>query len=197
MNPECPCQHCNNALEFESEADGKTIVCPHCGMETVLFIPPGQRRRIILESEVEDGAMIYEQETVTVSKTCLKVGNANYPIAAINSFRVISLPPVCPEATKWLYIFTGILSLTGILIFIAEDGYDGASAKAMRPLAIGLLAVSAIFAFYGAKIQGQSKPTFALSITTAGRDQIAVTSPDFETVQLIEAALQKAIALRG
>lgn len=35
----CPCNNCSGKLEFESAHAGETIQCPHCGMETVLFIP--------------------------------------------------------------------------------------------------------------------------------------------------------------
>lgn len=48
-NPEpcfvtCPCQHCNGSIEFEAgefhEDETRTVECPHCQMETVVFVPP-------------------------------------------------------------------------------------------------------------------------------------------------------------
>jgi hypothetical protein len=41
------------------------------------------------------------------------------------------------------------------------------------------------------------KTPFGLSVTTSGREQIAITSPSFEIIRVIEAALQKAISMRG
>jgi len=35
----CPCNQCSQKIEFEAEHAGETIQCPHCGMDTVLFIP--------------------------------------------------------------------------------------------------------------------------------------------------------------
>jgi hypothetical protein len=35
----CPCIKCEGLLEFEQTDVGATVVCPHCGIETVLFIP--------------------------------------------------------------------------------------------------------------------------------------------------------------
>jgi DNA-directed RNA polymerase subunit RPC12/RpoP len=35
----CPCNNCSDNLEFDSEHAGETVTCPHCGMDTVLFIP--------------------------------------------------------------------------------------------------------------------------------------------------------------
>ena len=39
----CPCQHCFGAIEFESSGlveENSLVQCPHCGLETKLFIPP-------------------------------------------------------------------------------------------------------------------------------------------------------------
>lgn len=35
----CPCNHCSIIIEFPAHGLGQTIVCPSCGMETVLFKP--------------------------------------------------------------------------------------------------------------------------------------------------------------
>jgi hypothetical protein len=38
----CPCQHCNGKIEFDANRfqTGTMATCPHCEMETTLFIPP-------------------------------------------------------------------------------------------------------------------------------------------------------------
>ena len=36
----CPCNVCSEHLEFDRSAAGSTVACPHCGVDTVLFIPP-------------------------------------------------------------------------------------------------------------------------------------------------------------
>ncbi len=35
----CKCNTCSGKIEFEPSQAGQTIQCPHCGLETVLFIP--------------------------------------------------------------------------------------------------------------------------------------------------------------
>jgi hypothetical protein len=46
----CNCQHCNGVIEFDAsrieatgnfggQITGQTIPCPHCGMDTILFVP--------------------------------------------------------------------------------------------------------------------------------------------------------------
>ena len=51
----CSCQHCNKHIEFDSDllaaaghseggTLGPTAPCPHCGMDTILHIPPPSKR---------------------------------------------------------------------------------------------------------------------------------------------------------
>src|SRR6266436_3124681 len=35
----CICNNCSQHLEFEVSNAGQTVQCPHCEMETVLYIP--------------------------------------------------------------------------------------------------------------------------------------------------------------
>lgn len=36
--PACPCNVCSQKIEFDPSRAGETIPCPHCGMETRIFI---------------------------------------------------------------------------------------------------------------------------------------------------------------
>ena len=36
----CNCQYCNGDIAFPAEMAGQSINCPHCQLETLLFIPP-------------------------------------------------------------------------------------------------------------------------------------------------------------
>jgi hypothetical protein len=35
----CSCQHCSGHISFPTEMAGQMIVCPHCGLETKLYVP--------------------------------------------------------------------------------------------------------------------------------------------------------------
>ncbi|MCW5553684.1 MAG: DUF308 domain-containing protein [Verrucomicrobiae bacterium] len=35
----CSCQNCNGHIEFDAEQVGEAVTCPHCGLETKLFVP--------------------------------------------------------------------------------------------------------------------------------------------------------------
>ena len=47
MTVKCNCQHCNGHIGFESVGfqPGTRVTCPHCDMETPLFIPPAMTAR--------------------------------------------------------------------------------------------------------------------------------------------------------
>ncbi len=39
MNAKCSCSHCDGHLEFDATYAGERVACPHCGKETLLYIP--------------------------------------------------------------------------------------------------------------------------------------------------------------
>jgi len=203
MKSKCVCNLCSGQIEFENSAAGQFIICPHCGMETLLFIPPGERRRSIMEAETKNTDSIYQEGNVTVSQTILKVGLSTYPIAAISSFRIVKLPPN-KKIPKTLAVVATVSFIFGLFILglVASEDSSPPAATAwgwiFEASSIGifaLLIISAIVPHVGQMLTG--KTPFGLSITTSAREQIAVTSPNFETIRVIEAALQKAVSLRG
>ena len=41
---QCLCNHCSRAIPLESEHQaGQEVACPHCGMETLLYVPHAPR----------------------------------------------------------------------------------------------------------------------------------------------------------
>jgi hypothetical protein len=95
MNPECPCQHCNAHLEFEEEAAGKTIVCPQCGMETVLFVPA-------VDVQTEPQPQLSKPTTKKALKSALRKQTA-YPFGRglVNIYLWLSI--IAVPATLCLY----------------------------------------------------------------------------------------------
>lgn len=48
MTAKCPCQNCSNHIEFDQSQAGTTVVCPQCGLDTMLFVPsPLKQRRLL------------------------------------------------------------------------------------------------------------------------------------------------------
>ena len=202
MNSTCTCNLCSKQVEFESSAVGQTVACPHCGMETMLFIPHGQSGTFGTRTETKDAGMIYQEGNVSVSKTILKVSSSTYPIAAISSFRIIKLPPK-RAITNMLAVISIALLIFGLLML----GMNAAAENSHSAIILGWIFISAAICVLFIQVLSAFVPSikemlngktmFGLSITTSARDQIAVTSPQFETVRDIENALQKAISMRG
>ena len=52
----CPCQYCDERIEFDAESfqPEQSIPCPHCGLDTVLFVPqpPAEKKAKTLKIRV-------------------------------------------------------------------------------------------------------------------------------------------------
>lgn len=55
MKAKCNCQHCNRGIEFEAAQAGQIFPCPHCGIDTVLFIPTATRKELRNKSAYSSG----------------------------------------------------------------------------------------------------------------------------------------------
>jgi len=42
----CSCNVCDGHLQFERQQTGERVNCPHCGMETLLYVPQGAPKRV-------------------------------------------------------------------------------------------------------------------------------------------------------
>lgn len=70
MDVICPCNLCSELLEFDASVAGSTIACPHCGMDTVLFVPSVP----IEHPPKEEGSPLAEDEVVTPQPTPTRHG---------------------------------------------------------------------------------------------------------------------------
>ncbi len=44
----CRCRYCDGRIEFDACQAGESVACPHCGLETLLFVPPPQNSPPVL-----------------------------------------------------------------------------------------------------------------------------------------------------
>jgi uncharacterized membrane protein HdeD (DUF308 family) len=160
-------------------------------METILFIRPGARIMAIQEMDLSKTDCIYKEGNVTVTTSIFKVGEITYPIAGISSFRVVPLAPD-DRALNFVFVIAAFFIAVGLVMatgdYLDKDSKQGGWAMFW----IGLLIVAGAVVF----MSFRPKPAFAISITTFGRDQIAVTSPKLETARLIDMALQRAVSFK-
>jgi DNA-directed RNA polymerase subunit RPC12/RpoP len=59
----CDCQHCGGHIAFASEQTGQNVVCPHCGKETLMDIPPQPSLNFFVWQN-EQGQGPFDQETI-------------------------------------------------------------------------------------------------------------------------------------
>jgi hypothetical protein len=197
MIAKCVCNQCPGHLEFDAKDAGQTITCPHCGAETVLFIPSGTQYQTAPNRS--DGC-IFKNGNVTVTPALLTVGLSTFPISAISSFRVVGIPPSQRKIIR-LSLFTVLVLLFGIFVLAcnAADNNHSAGGQMLGWTLICLAGITlAIIVFakaiptFGYKLMG--KPLFGLNITMSAGEQTVITSPEIETVDAIGEALRQAIS---
>lgn len=55
MDSKCSCQFCNGHIAFEPKDVGRTVACPHCGMDTKLFTaPPPSKAQTSIQAPKRD-----------------------------------------------------------------------------------------------------------------------------------------------
>lgn len=86
----CNCQHCDGHIEFDSAGAGQTVECPHCQMETLLYVPPPPKRQDTPRAQAGRPAnpnLIYcpscKGEVSIHAETCPKCGHT-FKSAAFN-----------------------------------------------------------------------------------------------------------------
>ena|ERR1039458_3940058 len=68
----CSCNNCDGHLEFERHQAGQQVNCPHCGMETLLFVPSNAPPKVQSPppvSTAQGEAVFLSEGGITVTKT--------------------------------------------------------------------------------------------------------------------------------
>ena len=78
----CPCQHCSGKIEFDANQidvtgaagnalTGQTIACPHCGLDTILFVPqqPKQESKPVADRKPAPSRLKIPNATKLPAKT--------------------------------------------------------------------------------------------------------------------------------
>jgi hypothetical protein len=60
------CQQCDGGIEFDARQAGDSIPCPHCGQETVLFVPSADRVPPVIASTTEQQPIWFGNEASAV-----------------------------------------------------------------------------------------------------------------------------------
>jgi tetratricopeptide (TPR) repeat protein len=56
----CPCQYCSGKIEFDAstfdKGETRTVLCPHCGLETIIFVPEQKVPPVIPDERIVERA---------------------------------------------------------------------------------------------------------------------------------------------
>jgi hypothetical protein len=110
MNPtiaKCKCNQCSAYIEFDAGDAGQTVPCPHCGMDTILYIP-----QLTEAKPARPGGIM------SVLKT---------PLVPIAPLPQPQAPPEKPKEEDWtassftLMFFSWIFIISGIVTEIKAE----------------------------------------------------------------------------
>ncbi len=93
MDAKCKCNHCDQVLEFDHSHAGAVIICPSCGSETILFLPPAE---IVHEpvspappsSTLETEEVLFDGPSVKLSRTRLVIFGETIAVRNITSVKM-------------------------------------------------------------------------------------------------------------
>jgi DNA-directed RNA polymerase subunit RPC12/RpoP len=108
MNITCPCHVCSATIEFDSIETGKATTCPHCGMETVLFMPMHDKNKTIEPPK---------SETVEALRPKKKRHSSIIPIVVfLLGFGLVQSGLSIKNANVINEVYAGIQYCTGLVI---------------------------------------------------------------------------------
>lgn len=189
----CPCNICSGIIEFEPRRAGDTVECPHCAMETQLFISQAQPPQIVQTTLVVpptartgETAFLNDRGLV-ITKTRFIVGVQTYSVSNITSVLPIQIDPsrVGPLVALLFAVLAGLIGIA----MVRDTETVGGGIVFLIAAALSL----ALSIFLFIKI----KAKYAIVISSSAGEIQAYVSPDANFIWRAVAALNDAIAARG
>jgi hypothetical protein len=148
----------------------------------------------------KDDDCIFKHGNVTVTSSLLTIGLLTFPISAISSFRVVTIPP-SGRIIRCLGLFGVPVLLLGVLVLSvnAEDNGNSAEGRlwgwafiCLGVLSLAVLIPAKFIPRLRYRLTGET--VFGLNITTTAGEKTIITSPELKTVDAIGDALRLAIS---
>jgi Zn finger protein HypA/HybF involved in hydrogenase expression len=122
----CQCQHCGGKLEFDPDelsAGNSRVECPHCRMETVLFVPApvpvpqlGPKKAKLVPVDGEWGGKV-EDGLDSIANAFMGVGLLGLFFGGIGFLEVVSGDISSPRANWFWPVFGGLMSFfSGVVL---------------------------------------------------------------------------------
>ena len=134
----CVCQNCPGHIEFEATHSGESITCPHCGLETKLYVPQDALTEPPAPTSRVAPRPIAPRASVPPADAEPSTTSQPKSDAAGKQPKLASLLTAI-QLVAWILCF-GVLAVGGVYFVIGVAGANGAPQEA----AVGAL-VSTVF----------------------------------------------------
>jgi hypothetical protein len=104
----CRCRHCDGGIEFEANQAGETVACPHCGLETLLFVPMIDQVPPVINSLVEQQPVWFGSEASTVEIRL--ISGAMLKIKALRLYDASELNDLAAQKAQAAELLDGVSS---------------------------------------------------------------------------------------
>lgn len=190
----CRCSACNGEIQFEANRAGETVTCPHCAMDTQLYVP-GSLSRVaappaFLTPAVPPPRVVNDAgETVFLHEGGFYVTNARF-VAGTQTFSIANIASVqAAKKSKGI-----VLPLLSLLLsapsfgsaFALPSGQDGS--KETTLFLFGLWFIASLIVTVRRFI-----PEYQLRISTSGATINAFESRNRAQIARVTQALNEAI----
>jgi TPR repeat protein len=102
----CPCQHCGGKIEFDANqldaTEIPTVPCPHCELQTTIFVPEQKVPPVILDDDLRPAIEIKHGEEIRKIRISAEQGEpeAQFNLGMIY-YRGVEMPRDFAEVVKW------------------------------------------------------------------------------------------------
>lgn len=113
----CRCQHCDGGIEFDARQAGETVACPHCELETLLFVPSADQKPPVIEFPPQTPPVpqpIWFGSEASILEIQL-ISGANLKIKAVRLYDAAELNEISAQKAHAAELFNGSSSPYGAI----------------------------------------------------------------------------------
>jgi hypothetical protein len=113
----CRCRHCDGGIEFDASQAGEAIACPHCGLETLLFVPSADQKPPVIASPPKPPLVpqpIWFGSEASIVEIRL-ISGAMLKIKAVRLYDAAELNDLAQQKTQAAELLNGVSNPYGVI----------------------------------------------------------------------------------
>jgi hypothetical protein len=113
----CRCRHCDGGIEFDARQVGETVACPHCELETLLFVPSADQKPPVIVSPSQLPSVTQpvwfgsEASTIEIRLS----SGAILKIKAVRLYDAVELNDLAAQKAHAAELFNGVANPYGVI----------------------------------------------------------------------------------